>query len=111
MSSIAASLEGSDGALEVPAQEQLAAGDGQGADQVAAEGLPFPRRHAERSVDDLVLDIGGISQGTGYSYLAVGGNIELDGLLFLQVINGFESQLAHSGNSAAKANRAQAPSK
>ena len=44
----------------------------------------------------LILDIGGLSQGTAYSFLAIGGGIQLDGLLFLQLINGFESQLNSS---------------
>lgn len=37
--------------------------------------------------------IGGLTQGTQYDFIAVAGQVALDGILFLQMFNGFESQL------------------
>lgn len=39
------------------------------------------------------MKIGGLTQGTQYDFIAVAGQVALDGILFLQMINGFESQL------------------
>jgi fibronectin-binding autotransporter adhesin len=42
----------------------------------------------------IVMEIGGISQGTQYDHLAISGTVGLDGTLELDMLNGFESQLA-----------------
>jgi hypothetical protein len=41
----------------------------------------------------LVMEIGGLIQGTQYDYLAIGGVVTLDGTLALHMLNGFQSQL------------------
>ena len=41
----------------------------------------------------LVMEIGGLTQGTQYDYLAVSGLVGLDGTLELHMLNGFQSQL------------------
>ena len=41
----------------------------------------------------LVMEIGGVTQGTEYDYLAVNGAVGLDGILELHMINGFQSKI------------------
>jgi hypothetical protein len=41
----------------------------------------------------IVMEIGGLTQGTQYDYLAIGGMVTLDGTLELHMLNGFQSQL------------------
>jgi hypothetical protein len=41
----------------------------------------------------MIMDIGGLKQGADNSFVSVTGNVQLDGLLFLQMLGNFASQL------------------